>query len=165
MIIYLSIAILILLIIIGTYLSIWYCRLKRINKNKISFFETLNLTGLPVITMESNKEKINFLLDTGSNASFIDINIVQKLESNKLESGNQFVTGINNKECKTESYDVSLKYKDNKFSSEFKAFDFNASFGHIMSKTGVKIDGIIGGDFLKKYKYIINYDEFVAYNL
>ena len=165
MIIYLSIILFILLTIIGCYLLIWYCKTKRINKNKISFFETLNLTGLPVITMESNNEKINFLLDTGSNASFIDINIIENVDSIKLEDKNQFVTGINNKECKTESYDVSLKYKDNVFINEFKAFDFDASFGHIMSKTGVRIGGIIGGDFLKKYKYIINYDEFVAYNL
>ena len=139
--------------------------MKRINKNKISFFETLNLTGLPVITMESNNKKINLLLDTGSNASFINSQIVDELYSIELIGEQQFVTGINNKECETKQYNIELLYNGNTFVNEFKAFDFKASFGHIMEKTGVNIDGIIGSDFLKKYKYIIDYKELIAYNL
>lgn len=164
MITFLSLLIALLSLIIIIAISIWYTKTKRKNKNKISFFESLNLVGLPVITMQSNNKTINFLLDTGSNKSFIDSRIIDELDSSKIENKTAFVTGINNKSSETVYYLLKLKYKDNAFVNEFQSFNFEKSFGHIMEKTGIRIDGIIGGDFLKKYKYIINYEEFFAYN-
>lgn len=164
MIVYLSLLACLLAIAICIIATCWYLNKRRIDKNKISFYETLNIIGLPIISMESANKKLNFLLDTGSNKSFIDSRIVDDLYAFKLEKSDATVTGINNKECRAGHYIIELRYKDNEFRTEFQSFDFELSFGHIMEKTGVKIDGIIGSDFLKKYKYIINYEELIAYN-
>ena len=47
-----------------------YCRQsKRVN---MSFKEAMDLVELPVVTFLNGKEKLNFLLDTGSNISQIN---------------------------------------------------------------------------------------------
>lgn len=161
--IYLSLLIAVLLIIIAV-LSNKFIKYKNINEKKISFFESLKLAGLPVVTMTSNGVDINFLLDTGSNKSFIDNNLIENIDAQKIEGKKAFVTGINNKASETYSYNIKLNYKNNIFENEFQAFDFEQSVGHIKEKTGVKIDGIIGSDLLTKYKYIINYEDYTAYN-
>lgn len=160
---YYSILIAVLLIIIAI-ISNKFIKYKEINNKKISFFEALKLAGLPVVTMTSKGVDVNFLLDTGSNKSFIDIKLVEELDSSIIEGKKAIVTGINDKSNETYAYNLILDYKDNRFENEFQAFDFEASVGHIRKKQGIKIDGIIGSDFLSKYKYIINYDDFTAYN-
>ena len=45
----------------------------RINKNQVMEFRSaMELTGLPIITFYQGKEMYNFLLDTGSNISYVN---------------------------------------------------------------------------------------------
>lgn len=161
--IYLSILIAILIIIMSVLVNN-FVQYKEINNKKISFFESLKLIGLPLITMESNGIDVNFLLDTGSNKSFIDINLVDMLNSSLIEGREATVTGINNKSSKTTIYNLELDYKDNHFENEFQAFDFEPTVGHLKKSKGIIINGIIGSDFLEKYGYIIDYNDYTAYN-
>lgn len=160
---YLSILIAILLIIIAV-ISNKFIKYKEFQEKKISFFESLKLCGLPVITLTSNDVDVNFLLDTGANKSFIDINVVNDLMSCKIEGKNAYVSGINDSKSETELYDIVLSYKNILFENKFHAFDFSKSFGKVDKMYGVKINGIIGSDFLNKYKYVIDYKGHIAYS-
>lgn len=161
--IYLSILIAVLLIVIGA-LGNKYIQYKKLNEKKLSFFESLQLAGLPVITMTSNNVSVNLLLDTGSNKSFLDSRIIQALDKKKIKGKKAYVTGINNNPSETQVYHVVLNYKDNTFENDFQAFSFEKTMDHLKKSTGVRIDGIIGSDFLSKYNYILDYEEYVAYN-
>ena len=46
----------------------------------ISLKEALDLTGLPIVTFKNNSRNFNFLLDTGSNDSYVDSSILGKLD-------------------------------------------------------------------------------------
>ena len=53
----------------------WYhlYRNKVKEQTKISFKEGLDLTELPIVTFNQGDVKLHFLLDTGSNISFINL--------------------------------------------------------------------------------------------
>ena len=67
---------------------------KRRNKTAVSFFETLNLVGLPIITVNNNGHKLNFLLDTGSNTSYINEGCIDMLDYKKTDEKGKIV-GMN----------------------------------------------------------------------
>ena len=46
--------------------------IRKRNNSKISFKEAMDLVGLPVITFCNRNVKLNFLLDTGSDKSYIN---------------------------------------------------------------------------------------------
>ena len=68
---------------------------KEIN-SRMSFKEALDLIELPIVTFYQDDKKLNFMLDSGSNFSIIDINAVNnlKLKHTKLNKVNSII-GIN----------------------------------------------------------------------
>ena len=132
-------------------------------KNKISFKESMDLTDLPVITFYSNNTKLNFLLDTGSDCSYINELNLKNIEytlQNKVSN----VVGMegNPKTCQLCS--VNIQYKDQQFLENFIICDLSKAFDVIKKENGVQIHGILGSKFFKKYKYIIDFNELIAYN-
>ena len=69
--------VLILFIIIGILIiliSIIIMQNYNRKKVKMSFKESMNLTELPIVTFYNGTNKLNFLLDTGSNLCVINSN-------------------------------------------------------------------------------------------
>ena len=52
-------------------------KIRKKNNSKISFKEAMDLAELPVVTFYNGDVKLNFLLDTGSNISYINKSIVE----------------------------------------------------------------------------------------
>jgi hypothetical protein len=48
--------------------------------------------------------------------------------------------------------------------NNFIVRDMADAFNEVKSNSGVTIHGILGSDFFQKYKYVINFNELVAYN-
>ena len=63
-------------------------------KRGISFRESLDLTGLPVITFNQGKNKFNFLLDTGATNSVINETQLPNIKHTILEGAQCEVYGI-----------------------------------------------------------------------
>ena len=79
--------VLILFIIIGILIiliSIIIMQNYNRKKVKMSFKESMNLTELPVVTFYNGTNKLNFLLDTGSNLCVINSNSLKPLTYTKL---------------------------------------------------------------------------------
>lgn len=139
--------------------SIWKARCK------MSFKEALDLTELPVVTFYNGGKKINFLLDTGSNASYFNIRDVERLEKyeriNKVSAG--IVTGSSVVE-ETHGYiRIPLEYRGTTYSDDFVLYDISDSFNNIKKESGVSIHGILGNQFFTKYKYVLDFDKMIAY--
>lgn len=130
--------------------------------SEISFREAMDLAELPVITFYNGDRKINFLLDTGSNISYLNKSIVSSLvvESTGEESNIIGIEGnkVNCKICK-----MIIKRKNQEFEEEFSIADLNKAFRIVKEESGVQIHGILGSRFFEKYKYVLDFKDYVAY--
>lgn len=53
--------------------------------DRMSFRETMDLTGLPIVTFRQGENKINFILDTGAAASLVDKRYLTLLNIQRLK--------------------------------------------------------------------------------
>lgn len=131
---------------------------------KISFRETMDLVDLPIITFAVGDKKLNFILDTGASYCLINSNILDTIEHEKLNIEST-VYGINGKKQDAGFVKIALKYKGVEYSDEFQVVDLEAPFNMIKEEHGVNLHGMLGSSFFQKYKYIIDFDELVAYSV
>lgn len=132
------------------------------NNSKISFKESMDLTELPVATFNCNRKKLNFLLDTGSNLSYINSSVLPLLD-HEIIDGESSVIGFEGNEVSTGSCRITVTYKRKRFEEEFNIADLDASFKVIKQESGVQLHGILGSRFFEKYKYIIDFKNLIAY--
>nr|UVN09405.1 MAG: aspartyl protease [Bacteriophage sp.] len=139
-----------------------YCRQrKRVN---MSFKEAMDLVELPVVTFYNGDKKLNFLLDTGSNISQINSSVLPLLDHKKVEEKNMDVTGIEGSKVNTEFCEMTITYKGQEFVGEFCIHDLDDAFAIVKEESGVQIHGILGSLFFQKYKYVFDFESFIAYS-
>ena len=132
------------------------------NKDVISFGPGFALTELPIISLYQGENHFNFLLDTGSNDSIIDSNILNKLEYDMSDKQNSLFGMEGNKEI-VSICNITLSYNGVDFPYEYNIRDMSAAFGSIKTESGVTLHGIIGSKFFNKYKYVLDFDSLIAY--
>lgn len=140
--------------------SLYQCDKK--NKSKISFKESMDLTELPVITFTNNDIKLNFLLDTGSNNSFINKSILNMLDYKELNGASNII-GFEGNKIENSICEMKIGYKDYVFNTTFNIADLDASFNVIKQEDGVQLHGILGSLFFQKYKYVLDFQSLIAY--
>ena len=135
-------------------------------KNKkrtcIDFSAGFNLTDLPIVTSTQGNEKLNFLLDTGSNKSLINTSIVNKLNHIPLKSDSTMF-GVDGNYTKVEMTVISIFYKGEEYANDFMISDLDKPFSNIKRESGVTIHGILGNNFFVRNKSILNFEEMKAY--
>ncbi len=141
-------------------------RVRKKERNKISFMEAFNLTEMTIVTLFNNGHKLNFLLDTGSNDAYISKSASQieglSFENIKAEEIN--VTGSIGACSSTEAIRISLTYRDHTYNTDLYILDsLDDSFKSIKESDGVQLHGILGTLFLQKYNFVLDFDELVAY--
>ena len=121
---------------------------------------------LPVIALSNNGKMLNFLLDSGSNISHICEDCYESLESDLIgtfEENSVAGLGATNMGvtmCKAILSDnIGNKYNVN-FSISKQLVDVAKT---IEASTNVRIHGLLGTDFLKKYNYVIDFNSLKVY--
>lgn len=139
--------------------------LVRINKapKVMSFREAMDLTELPVVTFRIDDKRVNFLLDTGANASIIDEKAVALLP-HKLSEEKGTVMGIEGVEKDAQCVDMELSYKDLNYIETFRVLDMSGVFDAIKQESGVIVNGILGNAFFTKYRYVLDFKDLIAYS-
>lgn len=138
-----------------------YCRQKK--RENMSFREAMDLVELPVVTFYNKDAKLNFLLDTGSDLSYINKSILPSLKYKEVnESRNIISVGGNSQTLGC--CDMTVTYRNQKFIDRFYISNLDEAFGAIKAETGVQIHGILGSKFFAKYKYILDFESLVAYS-
>lgn len=144
-------------------------RLFDIHPNAISFEETLNLTGLPIISMkqwdeEEQMDKVyNFILDTGSDVNIIDSNVLKQLQYKELDVKGT-VYGADGKRVKTKVCSITFSHKDREYPYIWLARDMSEPFGNMKKDHGVNLHGLIGSKFFNEYKYVLDFKDLKAYS-
>ena len=138
-----------------------YCKQKK--RKNMSFREAMDLVELPIVTFYNENTKLNFLLDTGSDLSYINKSILPSLEYEEVnESRNIISVGGNSQSLGC--CDMTVTYRNQKFIDRFYISDLDDAFGTIKVETGVQIHGILGSKFFAKYKYILDFESLIAYS-
>lgn len=135
-----------------------------LKRNKISFRESLDLVDLPIVTFKNNNIKLNFLLDTGSNVSYINKEVLSQLQYESTNRIDQFIGASGDVQI-VNVIKMSLLYKDKKeYVEQFSTADLSKAFGAIKSENGVSIHGILGNSFFMTYGYVLDFEEKSFYN-
>lgn len=134
-----------------------------INPHAMSFKESLDLAELPVVTFYQGKQKINFLLDTGSNNCIIDSNFLKNIEHKMLDMETN-IYGLEGNKQTSKICSIKMSYKDREYEYPYIVQDMKAAFGAIKKETGVTINGLLGSKFFNEFKYILDFNELIAYS-
>lgn len=149
-------------IIVYFYLNIkWHLNEKTI----ISLKESLDLVNLPIVTFNVNEHKVRFVLDSGSQGNFINKETAKILELEEVE-GHSFCvvhTLSGKEEQERKKIVANIKYADETFLFEGFPIDLTDLMNQIRAETGVTIHGILGNEFLKKHKYVLDFDKLQCY--
>ena len=155
----------IIIILLLVTISVVYYIVRETN-NKIdsymSFRESMDLTELPVVTFYQGEKKINFLLDTGSNKSLINSSVIKDLSYVPIKSDSTMF-GVEGNYTKVEVAVISLFYNNIEYANDFMIADLDKPFSNIKQESGVTIHGILGNNFFKRNKSILDFEELKAY--
>ena len=135
---------------------------KNNKKACIDFGAGFNLTDLPIVTFTQGNEKLNFLLDTGSNKSLINASVVNRLNHIPLKSDSTMF-GVDGNYTKVEMTIISIFYNGTEYANDFMISDLDKPFANIKKESGVTIHGILGNNFFVRNKSILDFEELKAY--
>ncbi len=131
--------------------------------NIMSFQNSIDLAELPVVTFYQGRKKINFLLDTGSNNCVIDSNVLKSIKHTMLDMKTN-IYGLEGNAQESNICSIKMSYKDKSYEYPFTVQDMSAAFSTIKKETGVTINGMLGSKFFNEYKYVLDFDELIAYS-
>lgn len=148
---------------LGYVVSLCESNIRKNNDRKMSFKESMDLAEMPVVTFYQGDKKFNFLLDTGSNYSHISKEAAKSIKGTMIDTKAK-VSGIGEGEtsaiCKT-----TLSYKDKDYNIDLSVTNHLTDvFADIKKETGVQVHGLIGNQFFQEHKYILDFNELVAYS-
>ena len=132
------------------------------NKSKISFKEAMDLVELPIITFYNENKKLNFLLDTGSNVSYINNSILPSINHKILDKQNS-TFGIEGNKVMNQFCSMDISYREQAFNEEFSISNLDDAFNIIKQEDGVQLHGILGSRFFEKYRYVLDFKDLIAY--
>lgn len=131
---------------------------------KISIKESMDLAQVPVVTFQEGDIKLNFLLDSGGSHSHISASAAKMLVGTPIKTDYTYTTSTGS-DSTSEMIESVLRYKDEVFNVNlFVNEGLDSSFEEVKKECGVQLHGILGADFLKEYKYVLDFAELVAYH-
>lgn len=140
------------------------CDKNKPKPSKMSFRETMDLCDLPIVTFINNGNKFNFLLDTGASKSVINAEILQSMSFKETDNSGK-VYGLDGKRYETSYVNILLNYRGKEYEEEFQVLDMSVPFGNLKNDYGINVHGILSSAFFEKYRYILDYNELVAYSV
>jgi len=143
-------------------ISIYYVKFyKKKPQITASFKDSVNLLKVPVITFTNNNQQFYFLIDSGASHSIININSIANFKYQEV-NGNSRVYGVDGNKLTATRVVVELRKKDYFFVNEFNVLHVGG-LDNIKAKYGIEIAGLVGGDFLKKYEFLIDFKKLRYY--
>lgn len=130
----------------------------------IPFKESIDLINLPIVTFVNNNVKLHFLLDTGSDDSYINIDVLDKLVVKKSYNVKRDIVTGNGSISSSQIVLMDISYREQCFENAFVVSDMGEAFDAATGASGIKIHGILGSIFFAKYKYVLDYMKLEAYS-
>ena len=128
---------------------------------KFPFKDTMGEVGLPIVSFEHNGKSFNFLIDSGADASVINTSSLVEFDYIKLE-GNRDVYGIDGNPVQVSYVGIKLYSQNHKFVEAFQVLNV-PGLDNIEQAHNIRVVGILGSAFLKRYGFLIDYKQLKAY--
>lgn len=142
------------LLLISTYKTVKIAdNLITVKKTYKRFKKEFDKVGLIISEFEIDKVKYNFLIDTGATKSCID-----KSAAKNIHKVINQACGVDGKYHDVETTNVELKINNKKYFEIFNVMDLKLLINNIKEDSGVDVIGIIGNDFLSKFKFNIDFE-------
>lgn len=119
-------------------------------------FEDFFSTGMSIVPLYNNNKKFYFIVDTGSSNCVLNKKMLDKFVYEKLNTSGS-VYGIEGNTVETESVKLELSTKNHTMSDDFLVLDIPAFDNMSRQHNNIQIAGILGGTFLSKYGFIVDY--------
>lgn len=132
-------------------------------KDTMSFREAMDLTNLPIVTFYQGDKKFNFLLDTGATLSVINQAVLESITHTTTNKTGELY-GVDGVKREVSYASINLAYKNKDYTEEFQVLDMQEAIDQVKAESGVNMVGIIGSEFFRKYKYVLDFDGLVAYS-
>lgn len=132
-------------------------------KQQFNLKEFLEKAEIPVIPVYIEGNEYYVLVDTGSDASYLDSQVLENISKILLGQQDEIVGGTAVKEKGSSVYEVEFACGDKEFKEMFTENDFSGIFSFIEQTTGIRLSGILGTRFLLKHKCILDFDKLVFY--
>lgn len=153
--------VLVLLISAILLVDIIYCVKKY--KSRTSFKKFFDSIGNPIVPFACNSYKVFMLIDTGASSSYITEDAIKALNAKKLDKHINSV-GFGGMSEKSDIYSITLGYKHKDYPVEVCASKaLKQGLYSIYVNYGVTVHGVLGGDFLDKYNFVIDYKKYTIY--
>lgn len=159
------IELIVILFIIGAFSAWWLTRgtyIVKVKKDQVMEFKSaMDLAGLPIITFYQGENKYNFLLDTGSNVSYINDSV--DIKTSESVGTDSFIGACGTaQDCIVAT--VVLYHSKKSYTQVVRKTNLSAAFTEIKNATGVQLSGILGNDFFTQYQYCLDFKELVCYS-
>jgi predicted aspartyl protease len=115
----------------------------------------------PLITAEIEGRSISLILDTGASRTVIDSSLTEHFSVIENQNQETFAAGINAQKMQVEQVKIpTIKIGNIEFSN-LLAFstDLSPVSALYEQMVGLKIEGLLGCDFLEKHKAIIDFEK------
>jgi len=137
--------------------------------DKIVYFKKsiiLKNETLPIVDFSINSTKVTFILDTGSELSFIDDDIYKNKEIcyTKLKTKELTINTINGTNNSKQALLVET-ILDDSIQTYLYVTDIDNVIEQIFINNGIVIQGILGCDFLYRHKAIIDFENKALMNI
>lgn len=137
----------------------------RMERSKISIKESIDLVHIPVVTFQEGDLKLNFLLDSGSTNSHVSASCAKTLIGTPINIENFNYSTSTGTDTLSKMIESVLEYKNSQFKVNLLVNEnLDNVFTEIKEKNGVQLHGILGSDFLKEHKYVLDFSELAAYH-
>ena len=124
-----------------------------------SFKDTLETIDLPIIQFINGQSTFNFVIDTGASNSILNEEMLADFYYKPLNVEGS-VYGIDGNKISTNCVEIELIANEYKMIEVFQVMNVPAFDNISQQHEGMKIAGVLGGAFLKKYGFIIDYKDF-----
>ncbi len=131
-------------------------------QNNVSFQEAMNLIELPIVTVNVNNSRLNFVIDTGCSNSCINKSVTEKLKIPCKDLGNTHI-GIEGNVAHLTTSSIGFRLKKKNYLFDFNVTNMDNAFNYIKEMNGIQLHGLLGSDFLSKYNYVIDYKDCILY--
>lgn len=124
----------------------------------INFNSLLIDNNIPVITIVINKNEYNFLIDSGCNVNILEKSVFLEQILDTESDNNNSIIGIQVSAEKTYHTNLSFTLQNKEFIEVFEILDASHGFKPIEELYHIPIHGILGCEFFKKYKVILDFN-------
>lgn len=154
-----NVIILILVVLVAFLANIAFSYIN--SRGDFSFKKYFDLVNVPIVTFYSGKNKLNFLLDTGSTNSHISKKASKLLTGTLTNTSLSCVTSTGLNEDIDKAVYALLSYKGKDYTvSLFINKGLDAAFENTNATKGLDIHGILGSDFINEYSCIIDFNKY-----